>query len=58
MKERKQSADEMLQDIVDYLEAVGWTLDNHTLFYVDPITGNKHLSVLALQIQLDRDLMG
>jgi hypothetical protein len=53
---RKEIADAFLKEINDYIEDAGWTIDEHTFFYRDPITNALHHTMTALNIQLDRDL--
>lgn len=53
---RKETANDMLKLIEDFLEKAGWTVCQHTLFHIDPITECKYPSDTALSIQLGRDL--
>jgi len=52
----RDKADKILQDISNYLEASSWKLDDYTLRWIDPVTGTKHSTLIALEIELDRVL--
>lgn len=54
--ERQLRADKFCIQISNYLEDAGWKEDANTFYYIDPITNTKHDKIVALNIQLDRDL--
>ncbi len=53
---RRESADAILADVMDYLEIAKWTVDDHTLFHRDPVTNALYPTDTAFCIQIGRDL--
>ena len=54
---RKEIADAFLTEINEYIEAAGWNLDEATFSWRDPITNQLYHTMLALNIQINRDLV-
>lgn len=50
------AADNIANQIADYLAAAGWKVDDHSFFQVDPLTNCSHNIMAAFQIQFERDL--
>lgn len=56
MASRKDKADNILNEVVKYLEEAAWTFDSYLMLHVDPVTSSKYPTDIAFAIQLGRDL--
>ena len=53
---KNEKANNFLTQVYQYLESSGWKLDEHYLFWIDPMTNSMHRTFVAAEIQTDRDL--
>jgi hypothetical protein len=53
---RRKASDDILIQVMEYLKQANWTVDDYTLFHVDPITKSKYPTDTAFCIQLGRDM--
>lgn len=53
---RLLAANNIANDLADYLSEAGWTVDGQAFFQIDPLTNCSHNIMAAFQIQFERDL--
>jgi hypothetical protein len=52
---RRELADQHCEVMAKYLEAAGWVGDENFL-WIDPVTKYSHHTMVAIHMQLDRDM--